>query len=449
MIVRLTNDPDTPTYQIHGVRNEDRRIAVNDGDTVPLTLINKLLNISSYDDETDRLVEFEVVDDTVDKIRAFVRIDDFGTSLDKGTRLATGLSSGLTDSVDDISVTLAYPLDNIGSPLADPLTVVNQFGKVYQDETTILAAYDDVLDQWVDITPTAGEVFTGLVQYPTTIPAATWDGMAETLTPGTFSVTILERSGTAVTNEYTLGEIIVVAENCARRSLALPSDVLLVVKLRWEGGRFTLIWDERSSVGGKRVRGTVVDPGEGFVLTTDATFELTSLTEVYGGSPPTAPLTVEQTFGQGYVAGQLTEAIFNEASGLWENLPLPRKLGCHLGVNSAGFESVTPLSLAGSGMGVSFGTGPGGCDQLTATGGLTAGCGIIIASGVVSVDVADLAGSGLDVNTEGGACQLTVDLCEALEAKAVADSKTSGTYVPAVVDGVCSLLEVVTGCDGS
>jgi hypothetical protein len=205
------------------------------------------------------------------------------------------------------------------------------------------------------------------------------------------------------------------------------------------------------SAGGKRVRGTVVDPGSGFVPHAAATFQLTSLTEVYGGTPPAAPLTVQQTFDQGYVAGQVTEAIFNEDSGLWENLPLPRKLGCHLDVDANGFEHVTAATLAGSGLSVSVGTGPGGCDQLTATGGgsLTAGCGILIASGVVSVDVADLAGSGLDVNTEGGACQLTVDLCEALEAKATADSKTSGTYVPAVVDGVCSLLEVVTGCDGS
>jgi hypothetical protein len=119
----------------------------------------------------------------------------------------------------------------------------------------------------------------------------------------------------------------------------------------------------------KRVRGTVVDPGSGFVAYAAATFQITSLSIVFGDELPTAPLTVQQTFQQGYVAGQLTEAIFNETSGNWENLPLPRKLGCHLGVDADGFEFVSVASLAGSGLSVSSGTGPGGCDQLTATGG--------------------------------------------------------------------------------
>ncbi len=201
------------------------------------------------------------------------------------------------------------------------------------------------------------------------------------------------------------------------------------------------------SAGGRRVRGTVVDPGSGFVSYAAATFEIDDLTEVYGGPPPAGPITVQQTFEQGYVAGQLTEAIFNEDSGLWENLPMPIKLGCHLDVNSNGFIQVLASSLAGTGLTTE--SGPGGCLRLAATGGggsLTAGCGITISSGVISVDVTDLAGDGLDANTGGGNCKLEINLCEAIEAKAVADDKTSGTYLLGVVDGVCTLLEVTATC---
>jgi hypothetical protein len=139
---------------------------------------------------------------------------------------------------------------------------------------------------------------------------------------------------------------------------------LLVVKLRWEGGRFTLIWDERSSVGGKRVRGTVVDPGDGHVAKAETTFELTSLTEVYGGLVPSAPLTVHQIsgFAQGFVAGQTTEAIYNEAAARWECLPLPRKSLASIFEDNNGFNYVVADQLAGAGLAVEVGTGPAKTD---------------------------------------------------------------------------------------
>ncbi|MGD9632199.1 MAG: hypothetical protein AB7G28_20630 [Pirellulales bacterium] len=77
-------------------------------------------------------------------------------------------------------------------------------------------------------------------------------------------------------------------------------------------------------------------------------------------------------------------------------------------------------------------------------GSYTEGCGIDIADSVISVNVSALAGSGLGTNTGEGACELEVDLCEAIEALAVLQDKASGTYVLGVVDGLCTLIEVET-----
>lgn len=77
-------DPDAspPTYRVYEVKpagQEDRKVASSVLDTVPATLIEKLDNVATYDDETDRLVEFEEFDDAgTRKVRGFLDVTDLG-----------------------------------------------------------------------------------------------------------------------------------------------------------------------------------------------------------------------------------------------------------------------------------------------------------------------------------------------------------------------------------
>lgn len=117
--------------------------------------------------------------------------------------------------------------------------------------------------------------------------------------------------------------------------------------------------------GGKRVRGQVV----GNITTAAASFTIDNLSNVFGNDTlPGSPLTVQQIYAQGYVDNQLTEAIYNEASGQWHNLPLPRLIGCHLSIAADGFLDVTAATLAGTGL--STETGAGGCLRLKTVGGV-------------------------------------------------------------------------------
>jgi len=394
-IARLTMDPDTPTYQLHGLRSEDRRIAVDDSDTIPLTLINKLLNVSTYDDETDRLVEFEVVDDTVDKIRAFVRIDDFGTSVDKGVKIARGFAIAAVDPIDTtFTITGAVNYDNIGA-LADPLTIQNPNGKAYEAGAFIWAIFNAGSVEWEDITPTEGEIINAIVEAD--IPAATWNDGTRTLTPGSFDAIWMHRDPSLASADLVEGgtPITVVADNCARRAIFQNTGEELFVKLRWESGVWSLIWDERSAIGAKRVRGTVVDPGSGYVAKADATFTISSLTEVYGGPVPASPLTVHQIsgFAQGFVAGQVTEAIYNETADRWECLPLPRKSLASIFEDNNGFNYVVASQLAGAGLAVEVGTGPaktdgtGNVDRLKVVAPTEAGAQTVLVNSFDSVEV--------------------------------------------------------------
>lgn len=116
--------------------------------------------------------------------------------------------------------------------------------------------------------------------------------------------------------------------------------------------------------GGQRVRGQVV----GNITTAAATFTIDNLSNVFGADPlPASPLTVQQSYPQGYVDNQLTEAIFNETTGLWHNLPHPVKANCHLAVDANGFLNVTPATLAGTGLAVE-GTG---CQKLAVDGSIS------------------------------------------------------------------------------
>ena len=56
-------DADPPAYQIHGVRNEDRRVATSTSDTTPLELINKLVDGGTYDSETDLIAKIDEIED--------------------------------------------------------------------------------------------------------------------------------------------------------------------------------------------------------------------------------------------------------------------------------------------------------------------------------------------------------------------------------------------------
>jgi len=63
-------DADPPTYQIHGVRNEDRRVAITSSDPLPLELLSKVQNGGAYDAETDLIAKVAEVDDAgVKKLR--------------------------------------------------------------------------------------------------------------------------------------------------------------------------------------------------------------------------------------------------------------------------------------------------------------------------------------------------------------------------------------------
>lgn len=158
----------------------------------------------------------------------------------------------------------------------------------------------------------------------------------------------------------------------------------------------------------RRIRGTVVDPGDGYVAKADGTFQLTSLSEVYGGPPPDAPLTVAQTYANGYVAGQLTEAVFNEDSATWENLPDPRKSLASLYEDNNGFGYVVASQLAGAGLAVEVGTGPPKTDGTGNTDKLKVvsvppptseeeGDGVVIVNSVTGVEVSIDSGGTLTV----------------------------------------------------
>ena len=469
-IARLTMDPDTPTYQLHGLRSEDRRIAVDDSDTIPLTLINKLLNVSTYDDETDRLVEFEVVDDTVDKIRAFVNVSDFGTSLDTGTRVVQGVcDTTLEEHTDDIVLRAGtiVVMDGVGT-IAGPLTVLNLYNKLYQEDALIYAAYSQPLDAWFDITPTEGEVLTAIVD--TDIPAAVWDGGSQTLTTGVFSATLLI-SPLATPGPYALTAIEIIAENCARRNIPINTEEILIVKLRWENQGYKLIWDETVGEKQRLLRGLAdgVAGAGGSVEPGDTTFKIDNVVALASGIDPTGgvsatEVTVNNIWGNAYTDNEPVDAVWNGTG--WDALQkdndrlvaadatdtspasLIEKLTATGTYDSetdrlVEFEVVDDSGKKVRGFVNVAGLGGGG------GGSLTAGCGIdatALASDIVKVDVTQMDGVGLDVDTEEGACLFNVNLCEALEAKAIVDGKTSGTYVLGVVDGVCTWLEIKTGC---
>lgn len=145
---------------------------------------------------------------------------------------------------------------------------------------------------------------------------------------------------------------------------------------------------------GRRVQGTVVNPGSGYVSKAATTFQLTNLVEVYGGPPPEAPLTVQQVFDQGYVAGQVTEAVFHEDSGDWEDLPLARKVLASLNEDGNGFMYPVASQLAGAGLAVEAGTGPpktdgtGNTDKLKIAAPPTSeGSGVVICHKITGVEV--------------------------------------------------------------
>jgi hypothetical protein len=159
----------------------------------------------------------------------------------------------------------------------------------------------------------------------------------------------------------------------------------------------------------KRVRGTVSATGSGFVAKADASFFLTSLTEVYGGPVPASPLTVHQIsgFAQGFVAGQVTEAIYNETADRWECLPLPRKSLASIFEDNNGFNYVVADQLAGAGLAVEVGTGPaktdgtGNTDKLkvvsVAAPPTEEGGGVVAVNSVESVGVSIDSGGQLSV----------------------------------------------------
>ena len=60
------------------------------------------------------------------------------------------------------------------------------------------------------------------------------------------------------------------------------------------------------------------------VLNTAATFQLTNLSAAWG-SPPPAPLTVNNTFGVSYYFGERTIAL-EQIDGSWTNLPDPHRV---------------------------------------------------------------------------------------------------------------------------
>jgi hypothetical protein len=161
---------------------------------------------------------------------------------------------------------------------------------------------------------------------------------------------------------------------------------------------------EKVNHAGRRVRGTVVDPGDGYVSKADGSFQIENLTEVYGGAVPSEPLTVFQTFAQGFVAGQATEAIYNETANRWECLPLPRKSLASIFEDNNGFNYVVADQLAGAGLAVEVGTGPpktdgtGNTDKLKVAAPPTSeGGGVVAVNSVESVDVSIDSGGQLSV----------------------------------------------------
>lgn len=79
-IAHLKN-PDTspPTYELRTIKRPDKYVASGTSDTAPATLIQKLYNNTTYDEETDRFVEFEEFDDAgTRKVRGFLDISDLG-----------------------------------------------------------------------------------------------------------------------------------------------------------------------------------------------------------------------------------------------------------------------------------------------------------------------------------------------------------------------------------
>jgi hypothetical protein len=245
-VVRLTADTDTPTYQIHGVRNEDRRVAISSGDTVPLELLSKVVSGGVYDSGTDEIAKVDEIEDGgIKKLR--IAYTPNGSAFDKGTVIATGFVSDYVDPTDTtFTITTTFTFDGIGiGSLPDPLTVQNEKGKAYEAGVRAYAAHNALLDEWEDITPTEGEIINAVVEE--NIPAATWDEPTRTLTPGEFTAIWMHRDPTLTSPDLieTLTPITIVADNCSRKGIAVPSESVLFVKLRWESGAWSLIWDER------------------------------------------------------------------------------------------------------------------------------------------------------------------------------------------------------------
>jgi hypothetical protein len=177
---------------------------------------------------------------------------------------------------------------------------------------------------------------------------------------------------------------------------------------------------------GKRVRGTVV----GNILVAASTFTIENITEVYGGVVPAEPLTVRQIFQQGYVAGQPTEAIWNQASQTWDNLPSPNLLGCHLLADAYGFIHVTASTLAGAGL--TYAAGPGGCDQLTVAGSIAIDEGYCteledLATDKLHLNQITAAAGSVPANLDTGEQQFWAHFAGAT-ARTDADWKTAGSY---------------------